>query len=85
MCVYVLRRLSRVQLCDPMDRSLQGSSVCGILQARILEWGPPPGDLPDSGVEPKSLISPASTGGFVANVVWEDCVCMYLNHFALQQ
>ena len=25
-------------LCDPMDCSLQGSSVHGILQARILEW-----------------------------------------------
>ena len=25
-------------LCDPMDYSLQGSSVHGILQARILEW-----------------------------------------------
>ena len=24
--------------CDPMDCSLQGSSVYGILQARILEW-----------------------------------------------
>ena len=24
--------------CDPMDRSLSGSSVHGILQARILEW-----------------------------------------------
>ena len=26
-------------LCDPMDYSLPGSSVLGILQARILEWG----------------------------------------------
>ena len=26
-------------LCDPMDCSLPGSSVHGILQARILEWG----------------------------------------------
>ena len=26
-------------LCDPIDRSLPGSSVRGILQARILEWG----------------------------------------------
>ena len=26
-------------LCDPMDYSLPGSSVPGILQARILEWG----------------------------------------------
>ena len=25
-------------LCNPMDYSLPGSSVCGILQARILEW-----------------------------------------------
>ena len=25
-------------LCDPMDCSLPGSSICGILQARILEW-----------------------------------------------
>ena len=27
-------------LCDPMDCNLQGSSVHGILQARILVWGP---------------------------------------------
>ena len=25
-------------LCDSMDYSLPGSPVCGILQARILEW-----------------------------------------------
>ena len=25
-------------LCDPMDRSLPGSSVHGIFQARVLEW-----------------------------------------------
>ena len=30
--------LSRVQLCDPMDCSLPGSSALGILQARTLEW-----------------------------------------------
>ena len=27
------------QLCDRMDCSPPGSSVCGIFQARILEWG----------------------------------------------
>ena len=26
-------------LCDPMDCSLPGSSVDGIFQARVLEWG----------------------------------------------
>ena len=30
--------LSRVRLCDPMDCSLPGSSVHGILQARVLRW-----------------------------------------------
>ena len=35
-------------LCDPMDCSPPGSSVLGILQARILEWVAilSPGDLP---------------------------------------
>ena len=32
------KQLSRVRLCDPMDCSPPGSSVYGILQARILEW-----------------------------------------------
>ena len=32
-----VKSLSRVQLCDPMDCSPPGSSVHGILQARILE------------------------------------------------
>ena len=32
-------------LCDPMDCSPLGSSVCGIFQ-RILEWLPSPGNLP---------------------------------------
>ena len=30
---------SCLTLGDPMDRSLPGSSIDGILQARVLEWG----------------------------------------------
>ena len=30
---------SCLTLCDPMDSSLPGSSVHGIFQARVLEWG----------------------------------------------
>ena len=43
-------------LCNPIDCSLSGSSVHGILQERILEWVamPFPGDLPDPGIEPGS-------------------------------
>ena len=36
-------------LCDPMD-----CTVLGILQARILERSPSPGDLPNPGIELKS-------------------------------
>ena len=32
------KSLSHVQLCDPMDYSPPGSSIHGVLQARILEW-----------------------------------------------
>ena len=44
VCVYVcarvrVRALSRVQLfCDPMDCSVGGSSVHGIILKRILKW-----------------------------------------------
>ena len=49
----VLVAQSCPSLCDLMDCSPPGSSVHGILQARILEWlpFPFPGDLPDPGVE----------------------------------
>ena len=36
VCVPSLQ--SCLTLCDPMDCSLPGSSINGILQARILEW-----------------------------------------------
>ena len=43
-----------------MDWSPPGSSVHGILQARILELPfTPPGDLSDLGIEPRSPLSPA--------------------------
>ena len=38
-CYWGLKRWHVcVWLCDPIHCSLPGSSVCGILQARILEW-----------------------------------------------
>ena len=38
VCVRVLVAQSCPTLCYPMDCSWSGSSVHGILQARILEW-----------------------------------------------
>ena len=75
MWVCVLSHFNHVWLCDPMDCSPPGSSVHGILRARILEWVtmPPPGDLPNPGIEPMSLMSPALAGGFfTTSTTWED-------------
>ena len=38
LLLLLLSRFSRVRLCDPIDGSPLGSSVPGILQARILAW-----------------------------------------------
>ena len=49
-----------------MDHSLPGSSVHGILLAKYWTGLPslPPGDLPDSEIEPTSLMSLALAGEF---------------------
>ena len=64
----------RLTLWDPMDCSLPGSSVHGILQARILEWVAcsPPGDLPDSEIKSASLMSSALAANFfITRATWE--------------
>ena len=57
--------LNCFSLCDPMDCSLPGSSVRGILQARILEWLAISfsRDLPDPGIKPEFPAYPALAGG----------------------
>ena len=63
MCARSLQ--SCLTLCGPVDCNPPGSSVHGILQAR--NWSglprPPPGELPDPGIEP---VSPALAGRFLA-------------------
>ena len=69
-CVHAKSLQSCLTLCDPMDCSLLGSSVHGILQARnsSTNWSgltcPSPGDLPNPGIEPESLLSFALAGRF---------------------
>ena len=58
----IVKSESVTQLClilrYPMDCSLPGTSVCGILQARILEWiaFPSPEHLPDLELQPGSPV-----------------------------
>ena len=61
-------------LCNPMDCSPPGSSVHGILQARIQEWVAVPSSKGSShrGIKPTSLMSPAMAGGlFITRATWE--------------
>ena len=65
---------SCLTLYGPLDCSLPDSSVHGILQARILDWVAisSSGDLPDPGIKPRSLMSPAVAGGFFStSATWE--------------
>ena len=59
------RSLSRVNSLQTHRPCPPGSSVPGILQARIRELPfPTPGDCPDSGIKPASPVSPALVDRF---------------------
>ena len=66
-------------LCNPIECSPPGSSVCGISQA-ILEWlpFPFPMDLPDPGIEAASLAWQADTftwATWEAPLLYYECMC----------
>ena len=66
VCVCVLAAQLCPTLCDPMDCSHQAPLFMEF--SRQEYWSglpsPPPGDLPDPGIEPTSLVSPALAGRF---------------------
>ena len=51
-------------LCDLMDCSLSGSFVHGNSPGKSTKWVAVPSSLPDPGIEPTSLMSPALACGF---------------------
>ena len=66
-CVCILNHFSHVQPCHPMDHiACQAFLSMGF--SRQEYWSglpcPPPGDIPDPGIKPKSLMSPALAGRF---------------------
>ena len=72
-------------LCDPIDSSLQGSSVTGFLRQEY--WSrlpfPSPGDLPDPGIKPMPPAAPALAGGFFTPVPPEGGMTMSNTLFTL--
>ena len=72
---HLLSDILSMCLCGPVDCSPPGSSAHGISQARVLQCTPPPGGLPDPGVELWPPAPPALAGGFsTARATWEALV-----------
>ena len=81
VCVCVLIHFSHVRLSYPMDCSPQAPLSTGFPREEY--WSrlpfPPPGDLPDSGIEPASLIPPELEGEFfTTSTTWEALVGFYM-------
>ena len=69
-------------LCDPMDQSPSGSSVHGVLQARILEWVTVPSSRGSSRARARtrvSYISCIAGGFFTTSATWEAWVGEYVH------
>ena len=82
VCIHTKSLQSCPALCDPVDDSPPGSSVHGILQARILEWTAVSfsGDLPNPGIESASLMSPTLAGSFfTTGATWGAHVHVYMH------
>ena len=82
--VLCLAAQSCPTLCNPMDCSPQASLSLGILQGRIQEYwsgspSPPPRDLPNLGIKPRSPALPANSllteppGKPEADLTWCPC------------
>ena len=75
LCACVLTCFSHVQLfMTPWTVACQAPLSMGFSKQEY--WNglscPPPGDLPNPGTEPESLMSPALAGGFfTTNATWE--------------
>ena len=78
---------SCLTLCDPLDCSPPGSSIHGILQARILEWVATSSSRGSSQPRDQTHVScVSSTGRWMLYhwATWEDCIYIYGLHIPLR-
>ena len=83
MCTYSVTQL-RLTLCDPMDQPAR--LLCPWNFSKQEYWsGLPfstPGDLPDPGIKPVCLASPALAGAFfTASTTWEALHICNISYF----
>ena len=73
-CMHVLSRFSRVRLLATLWTVAHQAPLSLGFSRQEYQSGlpcPPPGDLPDPGIEPRSLTSPALAGGiFTTYATW---------------
>ena len=77
-CMHTKSLQLCLTLCNPMDHSLLGSSVHGILQARLLEWVAMTSSRGASQLRDQTHISYVSLIGgwfFTTNTTWEAQKC----------
>ena len=87
MRACVLICFSCVRLCDTMNCSPPGSSVHGILQARILEWAAMPSSRGSSRPRGRTHISYVSCIGkwdLYTSTTWEACFIYSSVHMSIQ-
>ena len=74
MCMHAKSFQLCPTLCDPVNYNPPGSSVHGFFRQKY--WSglscPSPGDLPNPGIDPTSLMSPAlASRFFTTSTIWE--------------
>ena len=81
--MYVCAKLlqSCLTLCNPTNCRVPGSTIHGILQARILEWVAISfsKDLSNPGIKSMSLMAPAFRLLLTPSATWEALKCKHTN------
>ena len=90
MCAFMLSRFSRVQLFATLWTAAHQAPLSMDFSRREYWSGlpcPPPGDLPNPGIEPASLAFPALADRFfTASTTWEaplKCMCIFRSEFKM--
>ena len=84
--IKVCLPLRRVRLCDPMDYSPLGSSVHGILQARILGWAAIPFSRGSSWLRDQTWVSGMAGRFFTTKSPWKPpCLLLGLPRSSLSE
>ena len=85
--LWVAGAQSRLTLCVPWPVAHQAPLSMGF--SRQEYWNrlpfPPPGDPPDAGIKPTSLVSPALAGGFFTTLTTWEALYLHYQHIKMRR